>query len=175
MMGRASVRENKNIYQLSREACGLTRAQASERMEWVTESRIEKIEGGKSVPAPEEVLAMAQAYKRPALCKAYCSGECAIGRKYVPAVREKPIEAIVLELLAALNALEQNKNRLIEITSDGVIHDDQIRDFVRIRDQLGHLGTIVDALEFWFDGTVANGAVDAQILQRVLRETEAQK
>ena len=43
-MGRASVRENKNIYQQCREERGLTRAQASECMEWVTESRIEKIE-----------------------------------------------------------------------------------------------------------------------------------
>ena len=169
-MGRASFKEHKNIYQLSREACGMTRAEASEAMTWVTESRIEKIESGKSVPSPDEVLAMAKAYKKSTLCNDYCSHECAIGRKYVPAVQEKPIEKIVLEMLAALNALDKNKNRLIEITSDGVIHDDQIHDFVVIRNQLNQIASIVDSLTMWFDDTVENGAVNSDILCRVLRE-----
>ena len=169
-MGRASVKENKNVYQLSREACGMTRAEASEAMTWVTESRIEKIESEKSAPSPDEVLAMAKAYKKAALCNHYCSSECAIGKKYVPASQEKPIEKIVLELLAALNDFDKNKNRLIEITSDGVIHDDQIRDFVFIRDRLNGLASIVNALTIWFDDTVESGAINTEILQKVLAE-----
>ena len=38
-MGRASVKENKTVYQLSREACGMTRAEASEAMRFITDSR----------------------------------------------------------------------------------------------------------------------------------------
>ena len=45
-MGRRSTKENKNIYFTTREEAGLTRAQASELMEYVSESRIEKIENG---------------------------------------------------------------------------------------------------------------------------------
>ena len=45
-MGKKSIKENKNIYFQSREEAGLTRAQASEAMEYVSESRIEKIENG---------------------------------------------------------------------------------------------------------------------------------
>ena len=39
-MGKQSTRENKTIYQLCREAAGLTRAEASERMDAVSDSKI---------------------------------------------------------------------------------------------------------------------------------------
>ena len=41
-MGKQSTRENKTIYQLCREAAGLTRAEASEKMNAVSDSKIEK-------------------------------------------------------------------------------------------------------------------------------------
>ena len=172
-MGRASIKENKTIYQKRREAQGLTRAEASEAMEWVTDSRIEKIENEKTTATPEEALAMAEAYKSPELCNFYCTHECAIGRKYVHEVRERPIEAIVLEMLDALNHLEKSRERLIEITSDGVIHDDQIEDFVRIRDELARMGAVVDSLELWFDSAVMQGKIDTHILETVLRRKKA--
>ena len=56
-MGKKSVKENKNIYQLAREECGLTRAQAAEMMPGMTADRIERIESGRTVPAPEDVWA----------------------------------------------------------------------------------------------------------------------
>ena len=43
-MGRQSTRANKNIYQICREECELTREKASEIMTGVSASRIEKIE-----------------------------------------------------------------------------------------------------------------------------------
>ena len=43
-MGKQSTRENKTIYQLCREAAGLTRAEASEKMDAVSDSKIEKFE-----------------------------------------------------------------------------------------------------------------------------------
>ena len=171
-MGRASIKENKNVYQLARERVGMTRAAASEAMVWVTESRIEKIESGKSTPSPDEVLTMAKAYKKSALCNAYCRSECAIGQRYASAVQEEPIEKIVLALLAALNTLDKNKDRLIEITSDGVIHDDQIEDFVAIRDRLGHIASLADSLTLWFDDTVENGKVNPEILRQVLQKKD---
>ena len=43
-MGKQSTRENKTIYQLCREAAGLTRAEASDKMKAVSDSKIEKFE-----------------------------------------------------------------------------------------------------------------------------------
>ena len=68
-MGKKSTKENKNVYQLAREAADMTREEAAEALEFVSESRIEKIEGEKSLPEPDEVLAMANAYKKPSLCE----------------------------------------------------------------------------------------------------------
>ncbi len=79
-MGRASNKENKNTYQLIREELGLSREKASELLETIMPERIEKIESGKSLPRPDEVITMAEKYKRPSLCNYYCSNQCPIGQ-----------------------------------------------------------------------------------------------
>ena len=99
--------ELKNIYHLAREALNLTRAAASEKMGFISESRIEKIEYEKTLPQPEDVLAMSKAYKNPGLCNYYCSRECPIGQEYIPEVKEKSLSQIVLELLSSLNTLSK--------------------------------------------------------------------
>ena len=85
-MGKQSTRENKTIYQLCREAAGLTRAEASEKMDAVSYSKIEKFEYETQEPTPYDILQMADAYKRPELCNYYCSHKCEIGHRYVPEV-----------------------------------------------------------------------------------------
>ena len=45
---------------MCRESAGLTREAAAEVLEFVSADRIEKIESGKSLPHPEEILAMAK-------------------------------------------------------------------------------------------------------------------
>ena len=87
-MGRKSTKENKNIYQTSREEMELTRESAAEKLKFISSDRIEKIENEKTLPHPEEVLAMADCYKNPALCNYFCSHECPIGIEYVPEARE---------------------------------------------------------------------------------------
>ena len=67
-MGRASTKENKNIYQTTREALHLTREAAGELLESIPPERIEKIENERSLPHPDEVLTMAEKYKPPGLC-----------------------------------------------------------------------------------------------------------
>ena len=118
-MGRVSTRQNKNIYQRTREELGLTREKAEELLESVTAERIEKIESEKSLPYPDEVLQMAEKYKTPILCNYYCANQCPIGQQYVPEVKSKDLSQIILELLASLNAVSKQKDRLIEITADG--------------------------------------------------------
>ena len=129
-MGRASTKENKNPYQRIREELGLTREKAGELLEVVTPERIEKIENERSFPHPDEVLLMSQKYRKPSLCNFYCSNQCPIGKEYVPEVQVKELSSIVLEMLASLNSVNKRKERLIEITADGVISNDEIDDFI---------------------------------------------
>ena len=154
-MARKSVKEDKSIYQLYREEAGLTRAQASEALSFITESRIERIEYG-ALPQPEEVVQMALVYKKPELCNYYCSHECRIGQEYVPEVKVSSLPQIVLEMLAALNVLDRNKERLIEISADGVITDSEMPDFMSIRDKLDEMSLIIDSLKPWLDKTIAD-------------------
>ena len=158
-MGKKSVRENKTVYQLSREAAGLTRAAASDAMVYVSEDRIEKIEYETSAAHPDEVLAMADCYRDPALCNYYCSHECPIGREYVPEVRMKDLSQITLEMLATLNSLSKEKERLVEITVDGSITGDEMPDFLRIKEQLERMSLADDALQLWVDNAVATGKI----------------
>lgn len=158
-MGRKSTKENKNIYQTSREAAELTREGAAELLEFISSDRIEKIESEKSLPHPDEILAMADCYKNPSLCNYYCSHECPIGQEYVPEVKSKELSQITLEMLASLNSLEKEKNRLIEITVDGKISDDEMQDFKRIQDQLSQISMAIDSLQLWVEKAIMDGKI----------------
>lgn len=155
-MGKKSIKENKNIYQIAREELELTREKASELMVYVSPDRIEKIESEKSLPHPDEIIVMAEAYKKPELCNYFCSHECPIGQKYVPEVSVKDLSQIVLEILASLNSVEKERNRLIEITADGEISKDELEDFKKISEQLDSISLSVDSLKLWVEKTIAN-------------------
>lgn len=163
-MGRMSIKSDKNIYHQAREALKLTRAAASELMGFVSESRIEKIEYEKTVPQPEDVLAMSRAYKNPGLCNHYCSKECPIGQEYIPEVKMKNLSQIVLELLSSLNALSKEKEHLIDICVDGKISDNELKDFARIRNELASISITIDALQLWINNTIASGKLDKEKL-----------
>ena len=132
-MGRASTRQNKTPYQLAREELGLSRERAAELLETIPAERIERIESERSLPRPDEVLRMAQRYKKPSLCNAYCARACPIGQEYVPEIKPKELPAIVLEMLATLNTLDRERGCLIDISADGSIDPDELADFLRIR------------------------------------------
>lgn len=166
-MGKRSIKENKNIYQISRENAGLTRDKAEELMEYVSAERIEKIESEKSLPHPDEVMRMAEVYKAPTLCNYFCTHECPIGEKYVEEVTMKDLSQITLETLASLNTLEKAKSRFIEVTVDGEISEDELPDFLRIQDEMAKISSTVSSLKLWIDETVASGKIDKSALERV--------
>lgn len=161
-MARVSTKENKNVYQTTREALGLTREAASELLETLAPERIEKIENERTLPHPDEVLHMSDKYKNPMLCNYYCAKQCPIGAQYVPEIKSKDLSQIVLETLASLNAMQKKKERLIEITVDGQISDDELSDFVFIQQELEKISLSVEALQLWCEQMLDNGAIDPE-------------
>ena len=159
-MARVSVKENKNIYHKTRESLQLTRESASELLESITAERIEKIENERSLPHPDEVLIMAEKYKQPSLCNYYCANQCPIGQQYVPEVKIKDLSQIVIEMLASLNSMNKKKDRLIEITVDGKISEDEIEDFVVIQQELEKISIAVETLQLWSEQMLAKGLID---------------
>lgn len=173
-MGKKSLNLNGNVYCDRRQSADMTRAQASEAT-YLSESRIEKIENGKIEPTPEDVYAMAKAYKDPTLCNYYCANVCRIGQEYVPEAEEKPLAQIAIEVLASLNALNKDKERLIEIVADGKIDNDELYDFASIQVQLEQLSLTVAALQLWMTQTVADGKIDKDKLAAIHKKMDHEK
>ena len=165
-MARVSTKENKNIYHRTRESLQLTREAAAELLETIAPERIEKIENERSLPHPDEVLLMAEKYKQPSLCNHYCANQCPIGQQYVPEVKVKDLSQIVLEMLASLNSARKRQERLIEITVDGAITDDELTDFVYIQEELEQISLAVEALQLWSERMLATGAIDPEQYQK---------
>ena len=159
-MGKRSVRQNKNVYQLSRESRGLTREAAAEQLVFLSPERIEKIESDKAAPHPDEVLAMESCYQNPELSNYYCTHECPIGMKYEQEVKLKSLAQITVETLAALNAMEQEKNRLIDISVDGRVNDYEREAFDQILDKLKAIDRSIRSMQIWLEHAIQTGKID---------------
>ena len=161
-MARVSTKENKNIYQLTREGLKLSREAASELLESIPPERIEKIENERSLPHPDEVLVMSDKYMQPSLCNYYCANQCPIGQEYVPESKVKDLSQIVLEMLASLNSVSKQKDRLIEITADGKISGNELEDFIFIQEELERISITVETLQLWSERMMATGVIDEE-------------
>ena len=83
----------------------------------------------------------------------------------MPELKLKDLSQIVLEMLASLNAVDHEKNRLIEITVDGEISKDEMQDFIAIKNQLDKISLSVNTLQLWIDKTIADGKIDPKLLE----------
>ena len=162
-MGRKSTRENKTVYQLAREKQGYTIEKAGELMQAVTPERVVKIENGTARVQPEDVMLMAQCYKDPMLCNYYCTHECAIGKEYIDEIEPKSFSQIAIETLNALNKLSKQKDRLLEIVEDGQVQNDEVDDFLIIKNTLDKISVSVSTLQMWVDKQIAEGKLEKKI------------
>lgn len=167
-MGRISTKENKTVYQVARDSLELSREKASE-LTGIEPYRIERIENEKMEPDPWDVVSMANAYGQPELCNHYCANECPIGRKYVPEIKIKDLSQVILEMLASLNSMQKRQERLIEITADGVIANDELEDFICIQEELERISVTVEALQLWTERMIATGKIDLKKYESLTR------
>ena len=65
-------------------------------------------------------------------------------------------------MLASLNSMNKRKERLIEITADGVIDNDELDDFIFIQEELERISITVETLQLWAERMLATGAIDAE-------------
>ncbi|MBR2663812.1 MAG: helix-turn-helix transcriptional regulator [Clostridia bacterium] len=158
-MGRKSTRENKSIYQITRESLGLTREKAGELIPGFSPERIEKIENERVQIRPDDVKLMAEYYRAPGLCNYYCSEECPIGKGRTPRVENRELVQIAVETINGINRLNRVKDRLLEIAEDGTISPDEYEDFAEIRETLEKLQVSVSTLQLWLEQKMAEGEI----------------
>ncbi len=156
-MGKKSIKENKSIYQLAREEANKTRADVDSFTDGLlSASRIEKIENGTLSAHPEDILQMAECYNKPELCNYYCTTECMIGRKYVPQVETiHDLPQITMEILSDLNALNRFKEKIIDITADGKVSDDESKDFEHFCQSLSEMSLAIESLKLWAEKSLS--------------------
>ena len=130
--------------------------------------RLERIENGKLDIHPEEVMLLSEIYGEPTLCNHYCANECPIGQKYVPEIKVKDLTQIVLEMLSSLNSMKKSQERLIEITADGTIQDDEIQDFVFIQKELERISITVETLQLWVEQMIAENKIDKEKYEKLI-------
>ena len=106
---------------------------------------------------------MSEEYRMPNLCNYYCANECPIGKQYVPEIKIKDLSQIVLEMLASLNSMHRKQERLIEITADGKIEGDEIKDFIHIQEELEKISITVETLQLWSEQMLANNMIDINV------------
>ena len=154
-MGRRSTKENKTIWQITREELGLTREKAGELIPGFSPERIEKIENGRTQIQPEDALLLAEYYKAPALVNYYCCNECPIGESHAVRAESKELTQIAVETLNAVNQMSRIKDRLMEIAEDGKVCNDELEDFMKIKSVLDKLSQSVSNLQLWMDEQIA--------------------
>ena len=156
----------ESIYKDTRKKHDMTRDEvcdkASELNYPLQPERLERVENGKYPITPDEVMLLSEIYGEPTLCNHYCANECPIGEKYVPEIRVKNLTQIVLEMLSSLNSLKKRQERLIEITADGRIEGDEIKDFIHIQEELEKISITVETLQLWSEQMLANDVIDIE-------------
>lgn len=118
--------------------------------------------GNTKVIPVDKVVLMADLYNAPELMAWYCSSECPIGRSFpMPSAEISTVERTAMQLLRKLRQsdVQDVREKLIDITADGVISDDERVDLEAILDYLD--GLIKAAGELRLIGAkVLNGGRD---------------
>ena len=167
-MPKVSAKPDKTMYMTVREGRGLTREKASMLIsaQCISADRLEKIENRRLLARPDEILALAEAYKAPAIINYYCTHDCDIGGRYISEVKPKELSQIAIETLNSLNKLARVKDRLLEIVEDGTISEDELEDFRMIKSNLDKIASAVESLQLWLNESIARGSLDASVISR---------
>ena len=60
----------------------------------------------------------------------------------------------------SLNKMNKKQERLIEITADDIIDNDELDDFIYIQEELEKISVNVETLQLWSERMLASGAID---------------
>ena len=158
-MVKKTANNKKSIYQLTREALDLSRADATRfvpgrkeypGMDGITENVLVKLENGDRAIRPEDVVAMAKRYNKPELRNYYCCNECAIGKIDAPEVTYSTgIHEILINMAVSLESINNNKIRFMEILQDEKLDSDEVEDYQKIYEELEKISMTIEALQLW--------------------------
>lgn len=168
-MDNENKKEYKTLYEEYRIKAGYTRESASEELDGISADKIYRIEKEKQVADPDIVLQLAHLYHAPELCNYHCNRKCEIGQKYIPKVEVQDLPSIILKTVATLNDIQPLVNKLIQITMDGKISDEEIPTFALISTKLDEISTASDVLQLWIEKTIQSNELDGELFYNAIK------
>lgn len=126
---------------------------AAELLGYASASTISDWELGISIPTPDAVLKMSDLYNAPELVNAYCKSMCPLGYD-LPEVSICNLDRITIEALNALKEIDITKDKLLEITADGIISDDEKPVLSEILDKLDKINQVSSSLKVWIQKNI---------------------
>lgn len=146
-------------YKEKRKEMSLSREKASEMLA-MSDDKLERIENGKQIPYPEDVLLMSEKYSAPELCNYYCSHQCAIGERFTQEIPSTELPSIVVKLLDSIYDVEDIDKLLVGITADEKISEDEIPDMALVQHTLEQLAVMTEALKLNIQKKISTGEID---------------
>lgn len=101
----------------------------------------------KIVP-PDMVVKMSDLYSAPELRNFYCTEMCPLGCE-MPKVSVEDLDRITLRALSSLKNVGKVKDKLLDITEDGIISEDEEADMKEILESLEELEQISQSFRIW--------------------------
>ncbi|MBE6780517.1 MAG: XRE family transcriptional regulator [Ruminococcaceae bacterium] len=163
-MGRVSVKEDKSIYQITREEMRdengkpWSREKAADqiaeiengRYNYLDKYRLLKIEEETVKITPEDIVALSKTYNKPELRNYYCCHQCDIGQIDAPEVIYKDnVHEILVNMSVSLESVNSKKMRLMEILADGKVDKTEMADLNKILEELEKISMTVEAIQLW--------------------------
>lgn len=114
----------RNIYQVAREAAGLTQERAAELIGLSVES-VRTYEAEKRVPGDDTVIKMVDIYNANYLAYQHLKYKTQVGNMILPKVCEMPLSEAALRMIHELNDCMEYQTAIVEIAMDGKVDESE--------------------------------------------------
>lgn len=114
----------------------------------IDRGRLYRIESGIVNPYPEEIHLMADLYNAPELENYYCTNMCPLGCG-LPKAEVLDIDRITVKALSIFRHLDKTKDKLLDITGDGMISEDERPELEQVLSELEELERVTQNLKIW--------------------------
>lgn len=68
-------------------------------------------------------------------------------------------------MLSTLNTLFREKDRMIDIAADGKVSEDELPDFLRIKEYLDNMSLTIESFKLWVENMIASGEISDTLLR----------
>ncbi|MBF7097602.1 helix-turn-helix domain-containing protein [Alkalibacter mobilis] len=145
-MTRQALKAVSNVYYQARKRAGINSREEASKYFFVEPETIGKWETGKTTPGPDSVVMMSEVYNDPFLANHYCLN-CPIGEKFYPKLDQKDLAVVSLQMIRSLRELEDAKDKLLDITEDGVIDTCEVNDLKQVMDFFDRMEQLIQELK----------------------------